>query len=413
MIYKNISKSGVSTIDRCPAKADLHKNHGIESIGNIYANKGKLGHKIMQMLCEKQITPSQMRLHCPDEEVLNWSELALKNHPYPFDKFPERFCEAHVMINKEGVCVDDEAESDAHGYLDDTIFTDDDLVVLDYKFGSAVYDDIVERHFYAGLFAKSAQPEFDRIRFVRYYCRKGKAPEWVYEWKKRRDGSSSLYITNPKGEKKQVRGQHPTNPLIPWLGRLLKRIEDTAPVAKPGDHCRNWFGAPCQFFGNLCPASDHLPDILPTDRIMNNPQQDAFLTFFRAEKPEDYISLSPELASLALEAVYRLDGGVMEVEKRVKEWSRINGQVSISNDNYGWFEYDDAKIDKASVLEFLYDSGLVWSDISKVVNISKSSLDRLPNKLVTIKDSLFKSISYQAKQKFGLIPRKENVETTD
>lgn len=403
MKYVPLSKSGVSTVDKCPEKAHLHKNCGIESIGNIYANKGKAVHKLKEMIDTGQIKTSEIHLHSADPDVIAWTELAIQNDP--FHGYQNRVCETHVCIDAEGNWVDDEDLAAAHGYLDDVVFPADEqiLEVIDLKTGLGVYDDIVERHFYAGLFAKAAQPEYDKIRFTRYYCRTGKRPSWLYEWEKRKDGTTSLHITDHKGGRKQVRGPHVTNPLVPWLQKLIKKIEMTPVKPNPGSHCRNWYGTPCQFLGNMCSLSDQVPDLVPI-KIVENAQKEALLRFFKA-KDKEYLSLDANSASLALEAVNQLDSGIKDVEKKLKEWSSVNGHIKLHDELYGWEDKIEPVINKAVVLEYLYNQGLLWDEMAKAVNISKSSIEKLPKTMDKVKACLINLFGSQARRKFGLISK--------
>ena len=402
MIYHPWSKSGVSTIRMCPAKADLHKNKGIKSLPNIYAKKGWDVHRMKEMIDTGVISVNEVPHHTDDPDVINWTELAVKHDPY--HGYQNRVCETHVYVDADGYWVETEDQATAHGILDDVVFPDEEILdVIDLKSGVSVYDDIIERHLYAGVLAKAAQPDYDRIRFTRFYCRTGKRPSWLYEWKKTKSGTS-LYVTNPKGERKQIRHKHPVNPLVIWMQNITKEIEKTEPKPRPGSHCRNWFGAPCQFLGNLCPLSDQIPDIVPLKPVMDSEQKTAFLNFFRAREASDCLGISPQEAALAYDAVLQLEAGIKEVEKKLKVWSENNGPINLNNESYGWHERTEWIVNKADALKILYDAGLHWEEIAKAVNISKSSIDKLPKNLQSIKTLLQQSVRQASKNRFGLIP---------
>lgn len=401
MKYVPWSKSGVATIRKCPEKADLHKNRGIESIGNIYANKGKEVHRLKEMVDTGQIAPGDIRQHANDPDVLAWAELALLHDPY--HGYRNRVCETHVMVDAEGNWVESEEEATAHGYLDDVIFPEEPILeVVDLKSGTAIHDDIVERHLYAGVLAKAAQPDYDRIRFTRFYCRTGKRPSWLYEWVKKKDGTA-LFVTDPKGERKQIRHKHPTNPLVIWMQKITQEIARTPAKPKPGSHCRNWFGTPCQFYGNLCSISDQIPDLVPAKPVISSPHKTSFLNFFRAKNRDEFLSLSAEDASLAFEAVQQLEAGTKDVEKKLKEWSATNGTIQVYDEIYGWRQQDEFRIDKAEALKLLYDTGLHWEEIAKAVSITKSSIEKLPKNMQSIKTLLLNICQSIPKNRFGVI----------
>ena len=400
MIYKPISKSGISAVRMCPFKADAHKNRGFERVSNIFAERGKEVHKLKQLIDLGQISLAEVKRTTKSAEVAELVENAVKTDPY--HGYEDRLCESHVLVDANGRWVDSEDEAAAQGYLDSSIFVPDELIVDDLKTGRSEYDDEDERHLYAGVLAKAAQPHYNKIRFVRHFARSGHRPSWLYEWEHGKDGLVSLFITNPKGERKRVRGKHEFNPMILWLQRILKWIEKTEPKPRPGSHCRNWFGGgPCQFLGNICPISDQLPDIIPQKEIAI-PQRDAFLHFFRS-KEQEFLHADAATAANALDAVYQLEAGIKDVEKKIKEWANVNGDITLNDELYGWEEKLEPVIDKEVALKSLFDAGLSWQEIAKVVSVSKSSIDKLPKVYQNIKDKILGKFSSQSKRKFGLI----------
>jgi hypothetical protein len=132
----------------------------------------------------------------------------------------------------------------------------------------------------------------------------------------------------------------------------------------------------------------------------------AFLSFFRAKDAADYLALSANEASLAYDAVLQLEAGIKEVEKRLKHWSSANGSINLHEESYGWRDETAWVIDKSEVLRVLYDAGLQWEDIAKAVNISKSSIEKLPQKLQDAKDLLTATAKLTTKKRFGLIAAK-------
>ena len=396
-----LSKSTYATFVVCPFKANAHKNLGYPRQPTVLASRGKLVHHYREKISNSEMTLDQARSQITDPEVAMLVEKAVTEDPY--SDYLDQLSEAHVKIDAEGNSVETDDEAAAYGYMDRVIFAESELVIDELKTGSMEFDDVFERHLYAGLLARAAQPVYSRIRFVRHFCRSGRRFEYLYEWKKRRDGTHSLKVTHPDGSVRTIRGRH-SNPMVVYLQKILSRIDKTGPVARPGDHCRNWFGSPCQFYGNICPQSLKLPSLVSGSFNLAS-QQKAFLSFLRSQTPAEYLSLENTSAAMALDAVHQIDSGLKEVEKRIREWSHVNGHIQLRNELYGWEERQDPVIDKSQALRFLFDSGLGMDEIAKAVNISKSSIEKLPRSYQTLKDAALGMFQTVSKRRFGLIKK--------
>lgn len=399
MKLKPLSKSTCSIVPICPFKAHAHKNLGYERTSNIYAARGKLVHAYKEKIDSGRITLEQALSEIKDPEISELVELSVKNDP--FHGHPDQMSETHVKINSDGEWVETDNEAVAYGYLDRVIALPDELVVEELKTGRVEHDDVFERHLYAGLLARAALPHYDKIRFVRFFCRSGNRRTYLYEWKKRKDGSNSLVVTDPDGSRKRIPGRH-ANPMALYLQKILSKIERTEPVARPGSHCRDWYGSQCQFLGNICPRSFRLPSLMSGSFDLAS-QQKAFLAFFRANEKGEYLSLDMKNAAMALDAAHQLEAGIKEVEKRVKEWSRENGPIHLHHEIYGWESREEPVINKADALKFLYESGLTWEEIAKAVNISKSSVEKLPKFYQNQKTAILGMFQTTTRQKFGLV----------
>ncbi len=404
MILKPLSKSAYATFALCPFKAHAHKNLGFERPSNFLAMNGKLIHSLREKIDNGELTLDAAKSLTTDPETANLLEKAVKNDPFSGDQY-EKLSETHVKIDDQGQWVETDEEAASYGYLDKVVFLPEELLVEDLKTGRHEYDDIFERHLYAGLLAKAAQPDYDRIRFVRYYCRSGNRLEYLYEWKSRKDGTSALYVTDPAGKKSRVRGRH-ANPLVIYLQGILKKIERTLPRPRPGSHCRNWFGAPCSFRGNVCPLTDRLPQIVSVESETNHAApllKYSFLAFLKNSDPENILKMSPHLASGAYEAVLQMEAGIKEVEKKLKSWSEVNGPIHAHGESYGWDFRKDLQIDKEQALEILFSNNLDIPDIARAVNISRSSVEKLPKAMNDIKQQILASSRIQLKKSFGLL----------
>mgnify|MGYP000843924945 FL=1 len=404
MILKPLSKSTYSVFLVCPFRAHAFKNLGFERPSNFMAQRGKLIHTLREKIEDGELTLEDAISQTDDPEMANLLERTVLNDPFHGPEF-QKMTEAHVKIDAEGNCVETDDEAAAYGYLDQVVFLPDELLVDDLKTGMTEYDDVFERHLYAGLLAKAAQPEYERIRFVRYFCRSGNRYEYLYEWRKRKNGSTSLHVTDPSGKRSQIRGKN-SNPLVDYLQKVLKKIDRTSPRPRPGSHCRNWFGSPCDFRGNVCPLTRNLPQIVPVSGEAHQAEpliKYAFLAFLKNSDPDFINSMSHDLASMAYDAVLQLEAGIKEVEKKLKMWAETNGPINLHEESYGWHFKQDIQIDKEKALEILLTNNLTYSDISRAINISRSSVEKLPKALAEIKNQILSSSRPQLKKTFGLL----------
>mgnify|MGYP000901109565 FL=1 len=176
MILKPLSKSTYSVFLVCPFRAHAFKNLGFERPSNFMAQRGKLIHTLREKIEDGELTLEDAISQTDDPEMANLLERTVLNDPFHGPEF-QKLTEAHVKIDAEGNCVETDDEAAAYGYLDQVVFLPDELLVDDLKTGMTEYDDVVELHLYAGLLAKAAQPEYERIRFVRYFCRSSNRSE--------------------------------------------------------------------------------------------------------------------------------------------------------------------------------------------------------------------------------------------
>ena len=407
MILKPLSKSTFTVFKVCAFKAHAHKNLGFERQSNFLAANGKLIHKLSERVENGEISLEDAMILAGDPETAQLVRNAVLNDPYHGPEF-EKLTETHVKINYEGEWVESDEEAVAYGYLDKVVFLPDELVIMELKSGRSENDDVFERHLYAGLLAKAAQPDYERIRFIRHFCRSGNQTEYLYEWKKTKKGSTKLYVSGPDGKRSQIRGAH-ANPMVVYLRKILKKIERTVPKPRPGSHCKNWFGSPCNLRGNVCPLTERLPAIVTVPGDDRHPEpllKYAFLHLLKNSETDRILETSPDLVSKAYEAVLQLDAGIREVEKKVKLWADVNGPISIHGESYGWSVRQDFQIDKEKAMEILLSNDLALSDIVRAINISRSSVERMPKSMIDIKKQILAQSGSRMKKTFGLLGEK-------
>jgi hypothetical protein len=75
-----------------------------------------------------------------------------------------------------------------------------------------------------------------------------------------------------------------------------------------------------------------------------------------------------------------MDHFLTEATHRIEEWSKTNGNIDIGGHRYGWKNTNTNDVDTEFVLEQLIKADIPLEDIAKVVNISKTSIAKLPKK---------------------------------
>lgn len=369
MLLKPLSKSTKSNFDVCPKRAWEFKCNGAEPIFSQPAANGQEVHS----LWGKALVggdPTEVATLASSHEVADLLYRALL--ATPTRKSVTTVFEQYITADRAGVlCELDDAW--VHGYLDriDHDVWENTAYVDDLKTGKVEKDDRDERHIYAGVLTKALYPDIERVIFTRIFARSGNCPAWTYTWERGR-----LVVTGPLGDKEEF-SSHADNPLIPlYLEVILQQIDQTEPDPRPGSHCINLYGQPCQFLGAECPGGLDLPEILkptlPTQRNLGA----AFLEVGRMGK-SDIASASPEVAADALAAVLRLKAATKNVDEKIKAWASSNGDLVVDGDTYGWRETTKNEVNKTKVVETLMGLGFAPSEIAEIINVSFTSLSRL------------------------------------
>jgi hypothetical protein len=350
-----LSKSTVATARMCPWRAYAHKVLHLPSVANIYAKNGQDAHALWGEVLSGKLSLEDAMIKASNDEVAHLTKLAVMNEPLTsvlgqqFEVYTEVDAD-HVWLTRSGkglVCgFTDKEGIDA---------SDDWWFVQDLKTGRWEHDDPFERDLYVYLSYRrhGARP----IKFIRYFCRSGNAQVYHY---------STDDITGR---------------VTDTVFSTIEEVKAMSPDPNPGEHCENWFGSPCQFLGNQCPAATDVPSLvgsnLPADKASLG---QGFLMVLNGD-------VDPESASRAYSACQQLQGAIDTVLGRVKDFAR-ESPIRVGDQLLGWNPRHSYSVDKTFVLETLMDAGVPASDIARAVSISKSSLMHLPRYLGKTKDTL-------------------------
>jgi hypothetical protein len=328
---------------------------------------GQEFHHLTEEVLAKRLTLDEAIAEVSAPEIGYWLETTF-DAALPFDADGELLLEEYVMIDSKGrrLTADQSSKAVSHGYLDVmTLLTPDTLLIVDWKSGRWEQDDIFERHSYAGLLGHAAFPQARVIRFQLRFVRSGHVLESVYTWEDER----TVHIVDPRG--KEFRMRDPKGPFLAWLGAVRNKIRLTKAEPRPGAHCTKWYGKPCIFHGAECPLSANLPAAMD-DFVM---QADPIAALMSIKNNVDII---PASAGLAYQAITQMEAVLDRIKDSIKDWSKTYGSFQVGDTPYGWGTKEKGIVDKKFVIEQLFESGLSYADIAKVINISRSSLKKLP-----------------------------------
>lgn len=397
-----LSKSTYRTFTACPWKAHAHKNLGFTFRSGPAAGLGIEVHLLIAQVLQGRLTRDEAQQRASSIEAAELIARALGNDPIGSDR--DQLVEQYVAIDEHGNLTstnpDDIPETTvAHGRVDRIVPNfNNELLVMEWKTGHVYTDDPFERHLYAGLLARALFPGAPKIRFIREYIRTGKRADWVYTFNQ---AGTTVSIQGPKGRPKTMHDDD--GPFVSYLRAIARRIETTAPQATPGKHCTNWCGDPCQFLGAECPLASPVRAMID-DKVESTWQSSSSDVLGSiAENPE--FKIIPDQASWAWNGVMQLEQFVSRVKKRLKEWARDNGPIQVGDNRYGWAPGIENVVDAEYALQFMLDANLPMESMCKAVNISKTSIAKLPREFHHVKEALMTLAvtTRQGKPKFDLL----------
>jgi hypothetical protein len=380
-----LSKSTYSVFLKCPFKAHAHKNLGHKSIAGPAAELGSAVHLVWENWLNTGKDPEQC-----DQEILDLFESA-KRMSAEYLPFRDSFVTEQELLFSSEMAVVDSAQQAAFRGFADLMFVDHAgrVHVVDLKTGRSPDDDPFERDIYA-MGAALLHPESSAIIFTRLWVRKNVSHSWQYYFN---DGSVTISSYQSDDVDILSGSKNPRQLLFDRLMSAVKEIEATEPTPTPGRHCENWYGQPCQFLGNICPLNS-----LP---VLDQPVtvQDIMLAISRGETPV----VTSETAAQLMAGSIQLQGFLKRIDAYLAQYSHDNGDITLGDAVYGWRETEKIKIDNVAALTEFVRAGIPIETVAKAVNISPTSIKKLPKQWDQIKNYIlsFSVSSVERKTKFG------------
>jgi hypothetical protein len=368
MILQPLSKSHWQTFLKCPWKAHCHKNLRIPSLTSRAGEIGREAHALIDAVLKGSLSFSEIGQVADDPEVVSLAQNAFSfPDPQTEDGKPTQlFTEQYVMLDDQGKKTDMKAKAILHGYLD-VLWRASATVAhfRDWKSGRWEQWDEFENFDYA-LMAKSFFPGVETVISELCFLRSGNVLRAEYHWE---DNDTFCLVTKPDGSQEQLWSD--IDPLLEYFLVRIDTVLTTEPLPRPGKHCSNWYGTPCQFFGKECP--------LNAAKTLDNSVPELIKTNFGKALAEIIKgdNLTKQLASDGYYGIQQLKSILNQAEKRIEEWSKNNGPIVVGETKYGWKSRTNAKVDVPYVLETLINSGIPIEEWSPIFSVSKSSIKRL------------------------------------
>lgn len=399
-----LTSSAYRTFTLCPWKAHAHNNLGFALASSPETRLDFEVRHLLARILRGTLTLEEARHRGASGEAVDLVARALADDPIPLDA--DQLVEQFVAIDECGqmVSVDPDNISEravAAGYIDRMVPSHEgELVVVRWQTGQVQPDDPFERHLTAGLLARSLFPDAGTVRFIAHNIPTGSHSTWVYTFG---DEDTSVAVQGPRGRPSIMRDEE--GPLVAYLRAILKRIEAAHAKPAPGDHCTNWNGSACQFLAAECPLAPSVPAVV--DEFVQPAWQRSSAGTLRSIAVDPNFEILAEHASWAWNGVLQLEHFVGQVKKRLKTWALDNGPIHVGDDRYGWGAKNENVVDAVYALQFMLDKKLPLDALCKAVNISKTSLERLPKEFHHIKTALLTTAvtAQQGKPRFGLMER--------
>lgn len=261
-----------------------------------------------------------------------------------------------------------------------------ELVVEDLKTQYSVSDDPFERNFY--VYMADRKYPANRIIFTRLYARSGQRT--IYSYEKVKD--HIFLLNDPDGNSEEIN-------LEDFTRKAIETLRSIDPIPSVGPQCKDWFGVPCPFYQNLCPATSlEIETATAVIQSSSNSEASAAKALLNAKDP---LTLPAETVSAALSGINKLKDGCKTVEKIIKTWSDHHGDVVTSDGIFRWHDIESSEIDNHAALLQMFLSQMPIEDIAKAVNISQTSLKRLPGKYKDIaQDIISEALSIKKTRRF-------------
>jgi len=389
-----LSKSRYGVWEKCHWRAASEYIDKIRPAAGPAAALGRKLHALRRrvLIGTLNLDTAVKKLDKAAQDILYESIMMDEYAGYPFQEF-----EKDIKIGMNGSLACRGNKAVARAIIDRIIPTDRNHVVIeDLKTGRWIVDDVFERHLYVLAYIIAYRPT-DYIEFIRTYPQVKQIQRWHYE---RADDRRDYFAYRCLEDNETIN-------LWDWFLEKWRDVCLSSPDPNPGDQCLNWYGAPCYFLDKNCPISFYAPAEMSNEVVGDLPLK----ALVQVRRSDAIAALPVDVIAAAYVAVKSIQSGLSDVEKKVKDWCKINKQTfKIGIDEYGWSETLGEIWQKGMIIEFLQDQGVNTYGLGKAVNISRSSLNSLPKEHHHLIDTILESFVLEGnrgKSTFGKVTNEQ------
>ncbi|MFH1118083.1 MAG: hypothetical protein V1792_29530 [Pseudomonadota bacterium] len=388
----------------CPWKAHAHNNLGFAPEPGPASDPSLEVRHLLGHALRGRLTPEQALQRGASREAADLLARTLADDPVPVGA--EQLIDQYAAVDEYGrlVTTDPDSVSErvvAHGTVDRIVLHGNgEMSVTAWTSGYNRSEDPFERHLCAGLLARALFPDTRVVEFIKHDIRTAVRSSWVYTFHGR---GSSVSVQGPRGRPSLLHDED--GPLVAYLIAVLRRIEAAEPKPLPGEHCLDWNGSRCRFLAAECPLGPSVSAVI--DGEIRPMGQDSAALSLRGIASDPDVEILPDQASWAWNGVLQLEHFLGRVKKRLKTWAEENGPIHVGDDRYGWASKTENVVDTTAALQFMLDAKMPLEAVCQAINISKTSIERLPKQFHHIRQALLGTAvtPRQGKPRFGLMER--------
>ena len=377
------TKSFYGDVKVCAWKGAQHRIHKVKSISGLAGTKGIRIHDIVAEIRRRNLSleefGSEPGPHMGTEpwtddeqtEIIDMVHRAFTSDAACLseEELGRAAIEEYFMLDVDGRLTSDRSKAFWSGITDRDVLRDDGTVLTDdLKTGWRKDPSPLERAAYIAA-AMARHPEATKFRFGYHYLRSGEYEDYWYEL--RRDGDD-IVVLEVGTDKEILEWRSTENPLIAYLKSVVNEISAMPEEPNPGPHCESWYGTPCQFLANGCPAGADVPAVIDAEVTAGGPEVSSSEMLRSIADNPDFV-LTSEIAAWALAGTMQLKGFTKRVEDAVKEFSKAHGPIMVGGTKYSWFTTQEAKVNKPFALREMINV-MGFEEAAEAINLSRTTI---------------------------------------
>jgi hypothetical protein len=367
-----LSKSWVSTWQKCPFRAWVERTKGIQQRSSPAAEFGVKCHALWADF----LLGNEAKFSDYSPEIREFVSQARKLHPKLPEKPDRQWVEVWVGVEDGFARTNTKADAVLHGFMDWVFQVGRCVVNEDLKTGRWETENEFERHAYAVL-SWALVPDASEWVFRYFWARSGNMPSWTYE----------------SGDIKEA---------VDHVGGIVEQVRDSDPDPNPGPQCDNWYGQPCLFRDFGCPAKA-VQIVSPEEIVSARDMLEGFMS-----DPE---RANETVVSRAVGGLMALDGFKRRLNAACKKWANAHQSVTLQ-DGQTWGVRLDHKweTDTEKALRIMLREGMTLGEIARFVSLNQTNIQKMARDHGSVLDKINAGAVFDAGEKrtYGIVKEHGN-----